>query len=97
MEEVIYYSELYDLYHNLLTEKQKEYFECYYFDNLSFSEIAENYKVSRNAVYRQLKFTKDLLEDYEEKLLLKRKREEIEQVLDEGVVSKKIRNIIDNN
>lgn len=97
MEEVIYYSELYDLYHNLLTGKQKEYFTCYYFDNLSFSEIAENYQVSRNAVYRQVKFTKDLLENYEQKLLLKQKREEIERVLDDGIISRKIRNIIDNN
>lgn len=97
MEEVIYYSELYDLYKNLLTGKQKEYFECYYFDNLSFSEIAERYQVSRNAVYRQVKFTKDLLENYEKKLLLKQKREEIEQILDDSFVSRKIRNIIDNN
>lgn len=97
MEEVIYYSELYDLYKNLLTDKQKEYFEEYYFNNLSFSEIAENYNVSRNAVYRQVKFTKDILENYEEKLMLRRKKEEIEKVLDDGVVSTKIRNIIDNS
>ena len=67
MEEMIYYSELYDLYKNLLTDKQKSYFEEYYFKNLSFSEIAENYNISRNGVYNQVKFTKELLEDYEKK------------------------------
>jgi len=96
MEEVIYYSELYDLYKNLLTDKQKEYFEEYYFNNLSFSEIAENYDVSRNAVYRQVKFTKDILDNYEEKLMLKKKKDEIEEILGDDDVSIKIRNIIDN-
>jgi len=96
MEEVIYYSELYDLYKNLLTDKQKEYFEEYYFNNLSFSEIAENYNVSRNAVYRQVKFTKDILDNYEEKLMLKKKKDEIEEILGDDDVSIKIRNIIDN-
>lgn len=96
MEEVIYYSELYDLYKNLLTDKQKEYFEEYYFNNLSFSEIAENYDVSRNAVYRQVKFTKDILDNYEEKLMLKKKKDEIEEILGDDEVSIKIRNIIDN-
>ena len=74
MEEMIYYSELYDLYKNLLTDKQKSYFEEYYFKNLSFSEIAENYNISRNGVYNQVKFTKELLEDYEKKLHLKEKQ-----------------------
>ncbi len=73
MEEIIYYSELYDLYKNLLTNKQKEYFEEYYFKNLSFGEIAKNYNISRNAIYHQLKLTKELLEDYEEKIKLRSK------------------------
>ena len=35
--------ELYDLYFELLTDKQKEYFEEYYFDDLSIGEIALNH------------------------------------------------------
>ena len=31
--------ELYEVYYRLLTEKQKEYFEEYYFDDLSISEM----------------------------------------------------------
>ena len=42
MEDVVYYNNLYDLYGELLTDKQREYFEDYYFNNLSFSEMAEN-------------------------------------------------------
>ena len=84
MEEMIYYSELYDLYKNLLTDKQKSYFEEYYFKNLSFSEIAENYNISRNGVYNQVKFTKELLEDYEKKLHLKEKQKKIEKIIQQN-------------
>ena len=45
MDEMIYYNELYDLYGCLLTDKQREYFEEYYFNNLSFSEIADNFDI----------------------------------------------------
>ena len=41
MENVLYLTELYDYYSNLFTEKQKSYFEDYYFDNLTMEEIAE--------------------------------------------------------
>ena len=63
--------ELYDLYQALLTEKQKKYFESYYFDNYSITEISENLDVSRNAVHDQLKKTVIKLNDYEQKLNFK--------------------------
>ena len=61
---------LYDTYSLLLTEKQKNYFEEYYFDDLSFTEIADNHGVSRNAVFDQIKKTLKILDDYEKKLHL---------------------------
>ncbi|MBQ3297399.1 MAG: hypothetical protein IJG97_01195 [Bacilli bacterium] len=82
MEEVIYYNNLYDLYGDLLTDKQKKYFEDYYFNNLSFSEMAENYNVSRNAVFKQLHIVTDKLEEYESKLKLLEKREKLLKVID---------------
>ena len=42
MNERIKYINLYDYYGELLTDKQKEYFEDYYFDNLTLAEISEN-------------------------------------------------------
>ena len=57
------YIELYDLYGSLLTDKQKVYFEDYYFLDLSISEIAENYAVSRNAVFDQIKRVTKALEE----------------------------------
>lgn len=68
MEEFVYYNNLYDYYKELLTLKQKEYFEDYYQNNLTLSEIADNYQVSRNAIHKQLKDTVKLLEEYESKL-----------------------------
>ncbi len=61
---------LYDLYQNLLTDKQRNYFEEYYFNDYSITEISENQTVSRNAVHDLLKRTIDKLYDYENKLHL---------------------------
>ena len=51
MNKTIYYNYLYDYYGSLLTDRQRSYYEDYYFSNLSLSEIAENNNVSRNAVH----------------------------------------------
>ena len=90
MEEVVYYNNLYDLYGELLTDKQREYFEDYYFNNLSFSEMAENYNVSRNAVFKQLHIVTDKLEEYEKKLKLLKKKRELIKLID-SVTDKKLK------
>lgn len=76
-EEII---RLYDTYGVLLTDKQKDYFENYYFDDLSISEIALNYNVSRNAVFDQIKRVISILIDYEEKLLFINKIDKINEL-----------------
>lgn len=83
MEEYIYYNNLYDCYQELLTDKQKNYFEDYYFHNLSLSEIAQNYNISRNAIYKQLQITIKKLIEYEEKLNLYEKKKKLEDILKE--------------
>ena len=81
MEDVIYFNELYDLYGCLLTDKQREYFEDYYFNNLSFSEMAEDYDVSRNAVFKQVHIVIDKLNEYESILHLKEKKDKLNIIL----------------
>ena len=96
MEEVIYYNQLYDLYGMLLTDKQKSYFENYYFNNLSLSEMALNYGVSRNAIHKQLKIVVDKLVDFEKKMQLNCKLKKLDDVLqsiDNDEFRKKIENI----
>jgi uncharacterized protein len=61
---------LYDFYQALLTPKQSSYMALYYLDDYSLGEIAEEYDVSRQAVYDNIKRTEAMLEEYEEKLLL---------------------------
>ena len=61
MEEIIYYSALFDYYQNLLTDVQRKYFEDYYFNNLSLQEIADSYDVSRNAISKTLKEKADIV------------------------------------
>lgn len=97
MEDVIYYNELYDLYSMLLTEKQREYFEDYYFENLSFSEMAENYNVSRNAIFKQLKITKEKLEEFESHLKLREKRNillSISEKINDDKIKKELQELI---
>lgn len=67
---------LYDFYQSLLTEKQQSYMSLYYLDDYSLGEIAEEYEVSRQAVYDNIKRTEAMLEEYEAKLLLFQKFQE---------------------
>ncbi len=41
---------LFDFYGELLTPRQKEFFDLYYNEDLSLTEIAENYGISRQGV-----------------------------------------------
>ena len=59
---------LFEFYQPLLTEKQNQYLELYYADDFSLGEIAENFNVSRQAVYDNIKRTEKILEAYEAKL-----------------------------
>lgn len=73
----------FDLYGPLLTEKQQQYFELYYFDDLSLAEIATAEDVSRNAVFDALKKATTLLYNYEEKLKLYERDQEVMKLLNE--------------
>ncbi len=95
MDKYLYLNELYDFYKKLFTIKQREYFEEYYFENYSLSEIAENNKVSRNAVFNQLKIVEKKLYEYEEKLKLKTKKEQIKELLKEHIDDKLLNRIDD--
>jgi predicted DNA-binding protein YlxM (UPF0122 family) len=77
----VYYSELFDYYGELFTDKQKEYFIDYYFNNLTLQEIADNNNVSRNAVHKNIKDITKKLEYYEEKLNLYSNKKEIEKLI----------------
>lgn len=81
MERLIYLNNLFDLYGELLTDKQKLYFKEYYFNNLSYGEISEKYNISRNACFKQLKNIEEKLIDYEKKLNLLYKKNKINDIM----------------
>ena len=68
MKEFIYYSNLYDIYSFLFTDKQKEIFSLYFEENLSLSEIAEYKKVSKSYVGKIITNAKQKLDYYEKNL-----------------------------
>lgn len=70
IEKKAYYAILFEYYKELLTNKQIETFICYYNEDYSLAEIAEEFNVSRNAVWDTLKKVISLLENYESKLKL---------------------------
>lgn len=89
-----------DLYGKLLSDKQREILKSYYDDDLSLSEIAENYQISRQGVRDYIVKGSKTLEELEEKLNLcahfnefkinlKRCLELVEDIQDE-----KIKNIL---
>lgn len=80
---------LYDFYHLLLTNKQKDYMELYYREDYSLSEIADESNVSRQAVYDNIKRTEQLLETYEEKLQLYSKFQQRQNLLTELIEKSK--------
>lgn len=86
---------LYDFYGELLNDKQKSYFEDYYFNNLSLVEISENENVSRNAVHKSIKSIERKLYNYEEKLKLYQKSQELNEIAD-NIQDEKLRERIKN-
>ena len=85
------YVYLFDYYGELLTDKQKEYFKDYYFNNLTLQEIADNNNVSRNAIHKNIKEILNKLDYYEDKLKLYNNKKKIEKIivnLDEDIKNK---------
>ncbi|UQS85341.1 putative DNA-binding protein [Apilactobacillus apisilvae] len=61
---------LFEFYRPLLTDKQTNYVQLYYADDYSLGEISEEFNVSRQAVYDNIKRTEVILENYEKQLYL---------------------------
>lgn len=68
MDKKVEISMLCQIYGKLLTEKQFDYINDYYNNDLSLSEIAENYGITRQAARDNIKKGENKLFEYEEKL-----------------------------
>ncbi len=87
MEKKVEISILCQMYGKLLTEKQFEFIDDYYNNDLSLSEIAENNNITRQAVRDIIKKGEKKLFEYEEKLMFMKRtlnqEKKIEKVLSE--------------
>jgi hypothetical protein len=64
---------LFDFYGDVLTERQKEFYDLYYNEDLSLAEIAENYNITRQGVRDVIVRAEAILTDLEDKTgLIKR-------------------------
>ena len=79
---------LYDFYGDVLTERQKEFYDLYYNEDLSLSEIAENSGISRQGVRDVIVRAEAILTDLEDKTgLIKRfhaMRKQLQQIAEDA-------------
>lgn len=81
-DNIAHVSLLFDLYGELLTKRQREVMELYYEENLTLSEIADEFSISRQGVHDALKNAEKALTGYEEKLGLVEKLQSSRQVIE---------------
>ncbi len=74
---------LLDLYGEVLTEKQRQYLDYYYNNDLSLAEIAENEKITRQGVRDSIKRAEAILYDLESKLHFEERLQRIGKAMDE--------------
>lgn len=96
MKEQIYINELFDYYGVLFTKKKQEYFIDYYFNNLTLQEIAENNKISKNAVHKTIQDMIKKLNYYEQNLKLLENKTKIEELIKDldPLLKDKIRELV---
>ncbi len=90
MDRIVERGILYDFYGELLTSHQKKIYEALVYNDMSLSEIAGEYDISRQAAHDLIKRCDRLLENYESKLhlvnkfqIIKNRVEEIGQLTED--------------
>ena len=82
LDEFIEIANLLEIYSPLLSEKQREYLEDHFENDLSISEIAKNNNVSRQAIFDNIKRGFKQLEEYESKLKIFEREKELKKRLE---------------
>lgn len=70
MNEREYLMDLYDIYKDLLTEKQRLYFKNYYFEDLTLQEASDELNVSKQIISKTILQVIEKLKNYESTLHL---------------------------
>ncbi len=77
---------LFDFFGDLLTEKQREYYDLYYNEDLSLSEIAENVGITRQGVHDIIARAEATLQDTERKTGLISRFNEMQSELSRAIL-----------
>lgn len=92
-----YVVNLYTIYKGMLSEREKTYFEYYYYEDYSLTEIANIYKVSKAYVGKYLNKISNKLIKYENILNINNKSEKIKEIIkdiQESDIKNKIEEIL---
>lgn len=73
---------LFDFYGDMLTARQKEFYDLYYNEDLSLAEIAENYNITRQGVRDVIVRGEGILTEMEEKTGIVRRFQKMQPQLD---------------
>ncbi len=91
LEQLLYLSELFDLYGPLLTEKQQECLSLHLLEDFSLSEVGEALGISRQAAYDNIHRSEKAMEAFEAKLgLVARYRRERAELME---IAEKVRQL----
>ena len=80
-DELVELAVLYDHYGVLMKDNKRDIFEAYVLDNLSLSEIAGEYGMTRQGVYDVINRSRKKLREYEGKLRLIEREEKIVSII----------------
>ena len=81
MEKLVQVARLFDTYGSLLNEKQRDVINCYYNEDLSLNEIAENNNKSKQAISDMIQRSVDKLFEFENELSLLKSKTELKASL----------------
>lgn len=74
---------IYETYKELLSERERDYFENYYYEDYNLQEIADNYEVSKSYVGKYINEIEEKLNNYEKALKIVEKFDKIRKVVEE--------------
>ena len=81
MDNILEKTLLLDFYGMLLTDKQREMYEMKYNDDMSLTEIAEEFNITRQGVSEAIKSAENTMHDYEDKLNLVKRFKSLEDII----------------
>ena len=81
MEKLVQVARLFDTYGSLLNEKQRDVINCYYNEDLSLNEIAQNNNKSKQAISDMIQRSVDKLFEFENELSLIKKKNQLREDL----------------